>query len=240
MATGDFDLVFDGEDDYIEIPDSPDFSIATTGQLSVAAWMRPDVLTFPMSQSTGYVHWLGKGEPGQHEWVFRMYNENTSDTPPRSNRISFYVFNPTGGEGIGSYFQEPVRAGEWIHVVGIADGTTTSIYKNGEFKRCDRYTGTGPPPCHNYAPGQWITPARGTAPLRIGTRDRGSFFLGAIREVRLWSRSLTATEVGALYGDAVPQDGLVAEYLLRRDIAVDGTGLHNGLVIGASWVPPSG
>jgi len=102
MAMADYVLVFDGQDDYVEIPDSPDFSVVTTGQLSVSAWIRPDVLTFPVFQSTGYVHWMGKGEAGQHEWVFRMYNEETTDTPPRPNRISFYVFNPGGGEGIGS------------------------------------------------------------------------------------------------------------------------------------------
>jgi hypothetical protein len=231
-----YDLVFDGNDDYIEIPDSADFSVVTTSELSVSAWIRPDVLTFPVSQSTGYVHWMGKGEAGQHEWVFRMYNQHTTDTPPRPNRVSFYVFNLSGREGIGSYFQEPVQAGEWIQVVGTADGAKTSIFKNGEFKDCDRYTGTGPGPCHNYPPERWITPARGTAPLRIGTRDRESFFLGAIREVRIWSRALTAVEVHALYSGSVPQDSLVAEYLLRRDIALDSQGLHNGSIEGASWI----
>lgn len=236
MATVKYDLVFDGEGNYIEIADNADFSVATTGQLSVSAWIRPDVLTFPVFQSTGYVHWMGKGEAGQHEWVFRMYNEQTTDIPPRANRISFYVFNPAGGEGIGSYFQEPVQAGEWIHVVGMADVEKTSIYKNGEFKKCDRYTGTGPGPCHNYPPERWITPKHGIAPLRIGTRDRKSFFLGAIREVRIWRRALTAAEVGALYRGCVPQDSLVAEYLLGRDIALDSTGLHNGVIAGATWV----
>jgi hypothetical protein len=76
----------------------------------------------------------------------------------------------------------------------------------------------------------------GTAPLRIGTRDRESFFLGAIGEVRIWSRALTATEVGALYSGSVPQDGVVAEYLLDQDIALDGAGLHNGVIAGATWV----
>jgi hypothetical protein len=236
MATGPYDLVFDGEDDYIEIADSADFSIATTGQLTVSAWIRPDVLTFPVFEKSGYVHWMGKGEPRQREWVFRMYNEHTTDPTPRSNRISFYVFNLSGGEGIGSYVQEPAQAGEWIHIVGTADGEKTSIYKNGEFKDCDRYTGTGPGPCHNYPSDQWITPARGTSALRIGTRDFKSFFLGAIREVRIWSRALTATEVGTLYGGSVPQDGLVVEYLLGQDIALDSTGLHNGIITGASWV----
>lgn len=38
--------------------------------------------------------------------------------------------------------------------------------KNGEFKDCDRYTGTGAGPCHNYLPEQWITSMRWPSPLR--------------------------------------------------------------------------
>ena len=134
-------LQFDGAKDYIEIPDDIGFSVATTGTLTVAAWMRPDVLTFPNSEGTGYVHWMGKGGLDQQEWTFRMYNETTTDNPPRPNRISFYVFNPQGGKGVGSYFQEPVQAGEWIHVVGIADGQNALIYKNGAFKKSESYSG---------------------------------------------------------------------------------------------------
>ena len=45
-----------------------------------------------------------------------------------------------------------------IHAVGVADATTTSIYKDGVFKDCDRYTGTGSGPCRNYcASGLWVT-----------------------------------------------------------------------------------
>jgi len=151
--------------------------VATTGQLSVSAWIRPDVLTFPAFQSTGYIHWMGKGAQGQQEWVFRMYNETTTDNPPRPNRISFYVFNPLGGEGIGSHFQDPVQAGEWIHVVGVADEATTSIYKDGVFRDCDRYTGSGSGPCHNYPSSLWVS--QRTAPRRCGSEREisGVFFL---------------------------------------------------------------
>jgi len=177
--TSDSTLLFDGQTSYVEIADSADFSVATTGQLSVSAWIRPDVLTFPAFQSTGYIHWMGKGAQGQQEWVFRMYNETTTDNPPRPNRISFYVFNPLGGEGIGSHFQGPVQAGEWIHVVGIADGATTSIYKDGVFRDCDRYTGSGSGsgPCHNYPSSLWVS--QRTAPRRCGSEREisGVFFL---------------------------------------------------------------
>jgi hypothetical protein len=215
-------LQFDGTKDYIEIPDSADFSVAATGVLTVSAWMRPDVLTFPNAESTGYIHWMGKGETNQQEWTFRMYNETTTDVPPRPNRISFYVFNLNGGKGVGSYFQEPLQAGEWIHIVGIADGENTSIYRDGVLKKIEPYAGV-------------ITPQHGAAPLRIGTRDLNSFFLGAIRGVRIWNRVLTQSEVQTVFNDTVPQDGLVAEYRLDQDIAVDSMDSHNGRILAGSW-----
>lgn len=79
-------LHFDGTQSYIEIPDSPDFSLPTTGSLTVSAWIRPEVLTFPKTEK-GYVHWLGKGEAGEQEWTFRIYSAD--NTVGRANRISF-------------------------------------------------------------------------------------------------------------------------------------------------------
>ena len=168
---------------------------------------------------------MGKGEAGQQEWTFRMYNETTTDVPPRPNRISFYVFNLAGGKGVGSYFQEPVQVGEWIHVVGIADGQNTYIYKNGVFKQSQSYAGI-------------ITPQSGTAPVRIATRDLNSFFLGAIRGVRFWNRALTAADVQMVFTNVIPQDGLVAEYLLEQDIAPDTASQHDGQVVGGLWTTP--
>lgn len=227
-------LHFDGSTGYIEIPDSPDFSVPTTGALTVSAWMRPDTLTFPQAEGTGYVHWMGKGEAGRQEWVFRMYNLQNTETPERPNRISFYVFNPGPGKGVGSYFQEEVTAGEWIHVVGAADDQRTYIYRDGVFKRCDRYRGPADGDCQSHD--LVIQPQHGTAPLRIGTRDFHSFFQGSIRDVRIWSRLLSDAEIAGLHaGDGVPQDGLVAEFRLNQDVAVDGTGQHNGVIEGATW-----
>ena len=70
--TGDVYLRLTGVDSYVQIASIADYSIATTGALSVAAWMRPDTLNFPRWEGTGYVHWLGKGESGHQEWELRM------------------------------------------------------------------------------------------------------------------------------------------------------------------------
>ncbi len=48
MTVPDSALVFDGADDYVEIPDAARLSLASTGQLSVLAWICPAVLSFPV------------------------------------------------------------------------------------------------------------------------------------------------------------------------------------------------
>jgi len=217
-------LEFNGTSSDVEVPDSPDLSVATTGSLTVSAWMKPDTLSFPRTEGSGYVHWLGKGESGRQEWVFRMYSAGNAEN--RENRISFYVFDPSGGLGVGSYFQDPITPGEWIHVVGVADGHSTFIYKNGTLRDSDVYAGS-------------ITPQRGSAPLRMGTRDFNSYFLGGIAEVRVWNRALTAGEIDSLDSSGVvPRQGLVAEYLLgegRGTVAHDTADSHDGAVAGARW-----
>jgi hypothetical protein len=237
-------LRFDGEDDYVEVPDSSDFSVPTTGGLTIAVWMRPDAITFPKTEGSGYVHWLGKGTRQNQEWTFRMYSQPNAEN--RANRISFYVFNREGDRGIGSYFQDPVTPGEWIHAVAVVDDQRTYIYKNGSFRQCDQYCGPSDGTCQGYNPNEWIMPEDTSSPLRWGARTlpsearSHSFFKGALRDVQLWNRPLTSQEIAALYtSDTVPQLGLVAEYRLgegQGEIAHDSTGKHDAKVTGASWI----
>jgi hypothetical protein len=228
-------LQCDGFTTYAEITSTPEFSLPTSGALTISAWIRPTVHTFSSSEGSGYVHWMGKGESGAQEWVFRIYNKRNDEK--RHNRISFYVFNPGPGEGIGSHFDnEDMTPGEWIHVTGVADAERTYIYKNGVFQRCDRYTGTGDTKCHNYDPSLWVTPTAGGAPVRMGTRDFHSFFMGGIAEVRFWNRVLSDAEIASVAGGStVPQDGLFAEFLLNQDTAKDSAGTHNASVSGGAW-----
>jgi len=263
----------------IDDPSTADFTVNPGVGLTVSAWMRPDALHFDHADGSDpnqqYVHWLGKGEGSddnaQQEWTFRIYSQNEPipcDACPRLNRVSFYVFNlarPPGvvcqNEGIGSYFQFPINdpdplvAGDWIHVVGVVDDSegikTTSIYKNGNFMRCDRYQATGVAGCQrlpDQAPGQCprpIIPTHGSAPVRIGHRDRLSYLNGAIAEVRIWNRPLSADEIASVYQGVDPlPDGLVGQYLLNEtgddttahDTSDNPTGPHDGRVRGPTWM----
>ncbi len=153
------------------------------------------------------------------------------------HRISFYLFNLDGGLGEGSYFQEPVRPGEWIQVTAVAGEGTTAIYRNGEYVRCDEYSGPSGRGCQRH--GERIHPRPGSAPLRLGTRDLHSFFQGGLSQVRIWNRALHPDEIRRLYkSNDVPRQGLAAEFLLNEgtgDVAHDTTGRHQGKVVGATW-----
>ncbi len=253
---GDIYLAFNGLDAYVEVPSIADYSVSTSGELTVAAWMRPDTLNFLKVESdSAYIHWLGKGEKsgadGDQEWTFRMYNlDDPFDDPPRPNRISFYLFNPQGGLGVGSYVQVPIDAGQWIHVVGVADKSRTFFYKDGRYIRCDTYRGSarGDCPIHYQDPPTdsiqlVIEPQAGPSPLRLGTKDLGSFFQGGLTRVRLWNRALDRHEIAGLYAaDMVPQLGLVAEFLLNADTnatAVDTAQGNNGQILNAVWAKQS-
>jgi hypothetical protein len=191
---------FDGSTAYVEVADSDVFSQPTSGNgLTVEAWMRPDALTFDGETSDPHVHWLGKGEPGQHEWGFRFYSLASS----RPNRISAYIWNPNGDLGSGAYFQESLTAGEWIHVVACFDPgdardrrAGVSIYRNGRFVGGPSNQPGSPYKAYN------ITPAGGSAPVRFGTRNLKSFFNGALDEVAIYPRVLRPAEIIENYRSA--------------------------------------
>jgi len=191
---GDPARAFNGIDQYAQIPAADDLSVPRTGILTLEAWLRPDVLQFPRQEGTGYVHWAGKGGPRQHEYVARIYSLTNAEDRP--NRISGYAFNPAGGLGVGSFSQDPVVAGGWIHYVLVINTVDTSgqfpsgytkIYRDGVRRDQDSLAALG------------IVPAAGSAPLRIGTRDLHSFFAGAIAKVAVYDREPAAAELRAHY-----------------------------------------
>ncbi|WP_299541418.1 LamG-like jellyroll fold domain-containing protein [uncultured Streptomyces sp.] len=196
LPNGDPASLFDGTPgQYVEVPDDRSLSVPNTGALTVEAWFRPDTLVFPATEGTGYVHWLGKvtyATVNQCEWTARIYS--AANTEGRANRVSGYAFNPPGGLGAGSYFQDTLHPGEWIHyalVINTApDGPSyptgyTKIYRDGRLRDQDALA--------DYS----IVPQDTTSPVRIGSTSLRSFFLGAIGKVAIYPRELTAERLNA-------------------------------------------
>jgi Concanavalin A-like lectin/glucanases superfamily len=242
-------LSFNGSSAYVEIPSRAEYSVDTNQALTVSAWMSADVEIFLRPEcGKYYVHWMGKGQTfgdgGNQEWVCRMYTKPAPEPDgDRTKRTSFYVFNPAGGLGVGSYVQEDVPVKTWRLIVGVADDRRTRLYRNGELTHCDTYRGEGTSDCKIMThDGQQvvINPVHGDAPLRIGTQNFDSFFMGGITRVRIWGRALTPDEIKALYqADEDPPDGLVAEFMLDSDTgttAIDSSSLANhGVIVDGIW-----
>jgi len=204
MPNGDASLVFNGLAQYGEVPSAPDLSVPATGVLTMEAWLRPDVLNFEKTEGTGYVHWLGKRENGQCEYVARMYGQHpTGEDSTRPNRISGYAFNLPGGKGAGSYYQAaagwPVQTSEWIHymlIINTIDLSTdyptgyTKLYVHRKNSNGAIVTVEDKDALIGYS----IVPQAGSAPFRIATADTGSFFHGSIGKVALYNYELTASQ----------------------------------------------
>jgi hypothetical protein len=192
MPNGDLAPEFDGATQYLEVASSPRLSTTTTGVLTIEAWIAPKTLQFGHEQGSGYVYWLGKGEPSQYEYAGRIYSAVNSEIPPRPNRISGYVFNRIGGLGSGSYLQDPISVGEWIYVTLIFNTRNVSpqfpmgycsIFKNGVLRQITSLAEFN------------TEPTRGTAPLRVGTMNGKSFFGGAIGKVAIYDFELSGQQI---------------------------------------------
>lgn len=210
--------IFDGVDDVVTIPDADSLSYNYQNGITICFWFCPYTLEFSDATASGdgpYVYLVGKvksSAPARNEWGFRMYSLSS---PTRPNRISFYHFSEAGGTGVGSFFQDTLKAGEWMHIAGSIGTTYTTIYKNGTQRDQDDWTGS-------------ITPANTSQPVEVGAFTGSSdpnYLKGAIRELKIFNRELTAAEVTDVYNDvAVP--GLVHYWRLKDDFQDSVSGLH--------------
>ena len=140
-VTNDTWINFNGNNSNMTIPDSDAYSIPTTGKLAISFWMYNNFSFKGQSSADEFINFFQKKDyqGGNHlEWEFRMENETGNDTDLRPCRVSFYIFNITGGEGAGAYIQNnesinscPKMSNRWNHYVGGFDGNNSFIYING-------------------------------------------------------------------------------------------------------------
>lgn len=188
MPNGDGAAAFNGLNQYLTVPHHPSLSAPTKGALTIEAWIKPATLQFSRTENEDYVYFLGKGNASQgYEYANRMYSY--SNSAGRPNRISVYHWNPSGGLGSGSYFQDVVSVTQWILVTSVIDmGTATiAIYKNGVLRQRV--------PLSQYG----VTPQMTSAPFNVGTRNYNSWFQGSIGKVAVYDKILSPARIAAHY-----------------------------------------
>lgn len=167
-----YSLSFNGQDQWIEMGNPPLLDLG--GAISIAAWVRPlAVDNYRNVVAHGYRYTPSYG---------------------LSLRIYSGAYQFTYWDSSDHLASAPVPAadlGAWVHLCGVYDGATYSIYRNGALAASTTDTAV---PLAN-ADAIWAIGAR--APQAGGGVDY--MLQGQIDDVRIYGRALTADEVEALY-----------------------------------------
>jgi len=159
---------FNGATSYGTAADSASLDI--TGQISIEAWIRPNV-------STGTRLILVKGLNSSLRWNYKLMQS--------FDNVAFSCYN--GSEKLHMPASGFIAAGNTYHIVATFDESTDTvkIYGNG----VEKYSGT-----------ETSAMLTNDDALRVGLEDSSEYpFSGLIDEVRIYNRILTPVEVKARY-----------------------------------------
>ncbi len=182
-------MSFDGEDDYIETPDT--VYRPTTGDFTISVWVNPERINMD-----GYL-------------VGYRYDKNQWESPPYAGAylaISadqlYYLTNVDGGyTNMGVAY--PGSLNTWSNVILVKTGSNATLYFNGVSVTSMENLGT-------------INYNDDSTPLSIGYAgtDQGRYFKGLIDEVAIWNRALSPEDIARLCNDT--GSGCVGRSLIQN------------------------
>jgi hypothetical protein len=159
---------FNGSSQYVTVPDDNAFTLTTTGQLTIEAWVKPTAST------SGCI--VAKGTSSNWEW--RLICNTSANATANIWTLSAGNDRITLSAASGS-----VPVGVWSYVaLTIVDSVLAAIYANNKAAVTTSSFSS--------------TSANGTSPLNIGRRPDNSQFINAtVAHVAIYSRALSAGEV---------------------------------------------
>jgi hypothetical protein len=164
---------------YVEIPDSNALDIGGD-QMTLAVWVKPTSGDYRTIVAKGYVH----------AYAMRL----TRDSEPI--KAFFDIYNVSGVNARAGTYNNIVN-GQWTHLAGVYNGSTVCLYVNRVVDgACASLTGSVEP---------------NALTLRVGKSQSLAvleYFNGAIDDVRIYNRALTAQEVADLYNEGSKLKGL--------------------------------
>ncbi|MGC3959620.1 MAG: LamG domain-containing protein [Verrucomicrobiota bacterium] len=168
----------------VVVPYKP--ALATTAPFSVEFWANPantsggDGATMCVASLTQFGNPPGAGDGTRKGWLF--YQNGGTGWIFRTYGTGNTAFNATANTG--------VTPGNWYHIVGVYDGTSTIIYVNGQM--------IASTPATSFVPAD-----TNAAPLSVGARGYGSLgffrYNGSVDEMVYYTNVLSAGEILSHY-----------------------------------------
>ncbi len=215
-------LSFDGSAEYVNIPDNNQLQV--TGSLTLAGWV------YRRGDSTGSSGTI-IGKDLDLNAGYSLEVKDSSEASPDKVRC---LLNGLSGNSLHSTASIPNNT--WTHIACVYNGSTIQVYINGQSSGSVNSTGSI---------------STSTDALRIGhskgTSNASNYFNGDIDDVRIYNRSLSATEIAALYNVGAQRvivankTGLVGYWSFNEGTSTtagDFSGsVNNGTLTGSNGLP---
>ncbi|MCX5638088.1 MAG: hypothetical protein NTX52_10420, partial [Planctomycetota bacterium] len=191
-------LNFDGEDDYVEVPDNDALDPTSTQEITIAAWVNISTYVCPFHSACyfGIVSKTLTYDRDNGNYVFAIV---TRFDPTYEGKLRFgIVYNGLSFKDV--YSNSLVPKNRWVHVAVTHDiNQNTKFFINGRLDSTDSST--------------IVTDfANSTKALTIGhTNSYSDYFLGQIDEVCIYNRALSAQEIQQLSRGGLTNSPLFAD-----------------------------
>ena len=163
-------IVFDGVDDYVSFASVTDIPIGNESY-TISAWFNSD----EMPSDRGFIGWGEFGNVNQvNAWRLRNNGGNTS--------FRHYWW----GNDLDFDTPTQLSTGVWYHGLVTYDGTTRSMWINGEF------VGSDTPVGHNVGSAANLT-------VGVTAQFLGEWFDGKLSQIIVYNRGVSSAEVEMIY-----------------------------------------
>jgi hypothetical protein len=172
---------------------SPSWVVGARGGLALQLDGSTQFASVPDSNSVNYitlVAWVKPGKIANQEVMTKVSGSSGYALSLASSGLVNFIL----GDGSKTYkvasTNTYLKDGSWTQIVGTFDGTTMTIYKDGQPESSLLLTGA--PKIIDYS---------SKTDMGIGgTNTGGNLLMGAIDDLRIYDHALSATEVSTLFG----------------------------------------
>jgi hypothetical protein len=163
-------MTFDGTDDYVNVDHESSYD---TNVFTIEAWFKS---TADDNTHDSIVTRNGDVYSSTNGWSLGKLRNGLGDT---QNALRWMVW---GTSAYTSLLGDSATTGNWIHAVGVSDGSTLYLYQNGVLKT------SSSKPAGNIYPASYG--------LKVGANKSGSdVWNGHINSLKMYNKALTSTEV---------------------------------------------